>query len=126
MTLGHPFQADNTPEGHVDTTVFDFLIDAPLRVVHQRSEPHLPVVVSMSLSDEVEDSQTILPIIQPQPTAELLQKDSEALGGAEQQNGIYFRNVNPFVVQIDDENKVDFTVDEPSLHRLPLLVWRST
>src|SRR5205085_9204677 len=83
VLLGDPFELDEAAERNVKAVRFYLLIDALPRTVHQRPEPHLPVVAPMRLSNEVQDGQAIFPLVESQPASELLQEDSQALGRAE-------------------------------------------
>ena len=58
-------------------------------------------------ANKVKDSQTFLPFLKTEATAELLKEDGETLGWPEEENGIDFWDINAFIVEINDEDEVN-------------------
>ena len=77
------------------------------RVGQQRPVAQVEPEVAVGLADEVEDGQALLVLGQPQPAAELLEEDRQALGRAEEQHRVDLGDVDALVVQVDDEQEVD-------------------
>ena len=100
--------------------MLDLLVDPDRRVGQQRPVAQVEPEVAVGLADEVEDRQALLVLGQPQPAAELLEEDRQALGRPEEQHRVDLGDVDPLVVQVDDEQEVDPPVAEPVLGRAAL------
>ncbi len=67
------------------------------------------------IPDEIEDSQALLPFGEAEPPPELLEKDRETLGGAEEEDGVHLRDINAFVVEVDNEDEMDLPCNQTPL-----------
>src|SRR6266545_700223 len=66
-------------------------------------EAELPVLIA----DEVEHGKAWLVVVEPESTAELLEKHRRAVGGPQEQHGVDCRNIDTFVEQVDREDRVN-------------------
>ena len=73
--------------------------------------------------NEVENRETFLVVIEPQATAELLQENCQAFRRTKKQDRVDFRDVDPFIVEIHDKDKIDGTGAQSALNRLSHFVW---
>ena len=55
----------------------------------------------MRLADEVQDGDAVLPIVPPESTTQLLEKDQRAFGWTKEQERVNFGQVYAFVEQVN-------------------------
>ena len=108
VVSGDPFQLDHAAAWQMGEVVFDLLLGRLVRPPHQGAEPLLEVVVPVRLPDKIEDGQAFLPLVQAQPSAQLLEEDGEALRRPQEEDRVDLRDIDPLVVEIDDKNEANF------------------
>ena len=72
---------EDAPRRQVGKAVFNLLIHLSARVDQQGAKLGFKVVVGVGLTDKVQNGQTILLGMKPQPTTELLKENCQAFGG---------------------------------------------
>lgn len=100
-------------------TVLNFAGDAPAGVAEQGREFFFEPVVLIGLSDEVEDGQAVFPFCQAQASSELLEKDGQGFSWAQEEYRIDFRDVDAFVIEVNDEDRSELPVGVWDLFCLP-------
>ena len=77
------------------------------RIGKERGKFLFKIVLSVGLSNKVQNGQTLLTFSQPEAAAKLLQENCQGIGRTQKENCVYFRDVHPFVINVDYENKAD-------------------
>jgi len=72
--------------------------------------------------DEIQYRQALFALVFAKPAAQLLQEDGEAFGGAQEQNGVNFRDIDTLVVKVHNKEEVDFPGNQFALHRPAFLM----
>jgi hypothetical protein len=87
-------------------------------ISQQRSQPLVEPILLTVLSDEVQHRQAVLtrPGRQSKPTAKLLQKHGQAVCGPHEQHRVNLRDVNSFIEQVRNENKLRLSAPQPANH----------
>ena len=93
-------------------TVLNFASNAPAGVAEQGREFFFEPIVLIGLTDEVEDGQTVFSFCQAQASSELLKKDGQGFGWPQEEYRIDFRDVDAFVIEVNDEDEADTAFSE--------------
>jgi hypothetical protein len=71
---------------------------------------------------EIQDGKALFVWMQAQTATELLKEYCKTFRWTQKKNGVHFRDVYTFVVEIHDEDEVNGSVSKFLLSRIPLLV----
>ena len=115
-----PLHQDRAAGRQVREPVLDLLVERHRGVGQERPVSQVETEVAVGLADEVEDGQALLLLEQPQPAAELLEEDRQALGRAEEQHRVDLGDVDALVVQVDDEQEVHLATAQAVLSRVAI------
>ena len=99
----------------------DFMIEPAGRMRAQGAEPRCEAKFASLSADKVKDRQAVLVVMEPKAPPELLEVHGQALSWPKEHDRIDLRNVDPLVVEIDDEDDVDLTANE-ALPRGPAFI----
>ncbi len=72
---------------------------------------------------EVEDGAGCLSLGAAQASAQLLEEEGWAVGGAEEEEGVHHRDVDAFVEEVDGEDHVDLACGEVGQGGAAFVVW---
>ena len=100
----------------------DLFLHAVARVREKSPEFFLEIVPAVRRTDEIQNSQAVLAVAQAQSASELLEEDGQGFRGPQEKDGIHFRNVHAFIVQVYDENDPDLPFHKSVLRGMPLFV----
>ena len=120
--LGDPLQPQAAAGRQVRKAAFDLAIEFSGRLGADRPQTRREAELAALGPDEIQYGQAFLLVVQAQATSQLLQVDGQALRGPQEQDRVQLGDVDAFVVQIDDEDEVDFAAAESLLRRAPLVV----
>src|SRR5262245_30687603 len=93
----------------------DFLVEAARRGGAQRPEPWCEPELAALGTDEVQDGEAILVLVQAKAAPELLEVDGKTLGRAEKEHGVHRGDIHTLVVQVHHEDKVHLARVQPLL-----------
>src|SRR5262249_23210362 len=117
MLPRNPLHQDRATGRQVCETTLDLLRDRDSGVGQERRESQVDAEVAVCLAHEVEHGETLLLLMEPKATAELLEKYRQALGRSEEQHHIDLRDIDALVIQVHDEQNVHITTAEAVLGR---------
>ncbi|KAF5041882.1 hypothetical protein DSECCO2_518460 [anaerobic digester metagenome] len=103
---------DVTAPGQRVCVLSDLVHQGPSARREERRNPLPEPEVSVVVPDEVEDREAFLPVREAEAPTELLDKDRETLGGAQEEDGVHFGDIDTLVVEVDNEDEVDLPGDE--------------
>ena len=86
------------------------VFDLAARASEQAAEALIEAELLALLAHEVEHGQHALAVVFAQASAELLQEDGGALGGAQHEDGVHCRHVDALVEQVDGEQDGELAV----------------
>ena len=102
--------------------IFDFPGNGHIVPAHQSLEPAGKIIFSVGLGHKVQYGETILPLVQTEPTAQLLEKYGHTVGRPQEQDGVDAGNIHPFVEQVYYENKGKGSAGQLLTGALPFLI----
>ena len=73
----------------------------------QGLELGLIVIVAVGLADEVQDCQAILARAEAEAPAQLLEEDGRTLGWPQEEDGVDGGDVDTFIIEVNDKNKLE-------------------
>jgi hypothetical protein len=96
-----PFKGDRTSGWQQWKAIFELLIKTVRGLTEQGTEPRFEAKVLMSLSNEIQYRKTFFVIMQSQTAPQLLEEHCQTFSRAQKKNGVNFRNVDTFVVEVN-------------------------
>ena len=102
------FERDIAALGKGRKAAFHLLFHALPGRLHQCCVALLKTEFLVLTADKIKDSEAVLAREEAKPAPELLQEHSEGFGRTQEENGIHFRDIDAFVVKVNDKNKFDF------------------
>src|SRR3972149_8147459 len=104
------------------------ILDVPLRLLASAPrhclEPSVKAKLGPLATDEIEDGQDSLPPDPAHSAPELLPKEGRALGGSEEEDGVYLRDVNALIEDVDGKHHVEISPPKAPQRILALIRFR--
>ena len=118
MLACEPLHQDRATGRQVREAVLNLLLERHRGVGQKRPVTQVEAELAMSLTNEIEYGQALFLVVQSQATAELLQKDRQTFGRAQEKHRVELGNVDTLIVQVDDEQEVQLTAAQAVLGRV--------
>jgi hypothetical protein len=96
----------------VGEVVLNLIADAGMCFAEHAAEFVLEAVFHVLPANEIEHGEAGFALMEAQATAELLEEDGQALRGAQEEEGIHFRDIDALIEDIDYEEVVEFLSPE--------------